>query len=304
MKSSTSSKPEILVSVVVPIHNIEDKLDNLLKWLPCAIELGFEVILVCNGCLDNSFKLLETFLNSTSSENTKLLEIKEVGPGQARNTGLKMSSGKYTVFWDADDLGDPSNLLEAIKESRTADVVIGRYSVTSAMINPPTAKPQQIPNADLNAFALNPGLWRCIFLTSSIKGIEFGESRMGEDQVFLSRFLATNPEINFSHQNIYTYTIENPGQLTSVKKNMQGLVESSRNILDLINTVSTKYQKILIVFFIRQSITGIKKGEIRVKVIMFANLIRFLLTYKSKGTRKKEELKLFLGIFSGAINVD
>ena len=304
MKLSSSYKQEILVTVVVPIHNVEGKLENLLIWLPKAIELGFEVILVCNGCVDNSFKVLETFLKSCTNRKTKLLEIKEVGPGQARNEGLKISNGKFTVFWDADDLGNPSKLLEALNENGTSDLVIGAYSVTSAKKHVPRSKPQPLPPPDLNTFALNPGLWRCIFRTSSIKGIEFGMTRMGEDQVFISRFLATNPEIYFSKQNLYTYTIDYAGQLTSIKRYMRGLIESTGNIRDLIYSASTKYQKILIVFYLRQSMTGIKKGEIRVKAIMLANLIKFLLSKKSKGSSNREKFKLLFGIFSGAINVN
>ena len=101
-------KKKILFSIIIPtkINNktfsyfkncINSLVNQTLKYS------YFEVIIIDNG----SKKKIDTFLNQTNKklDNIKLISFKkEIGPGIARNHGIKISKGEFLVFLDSDDI--------------------------------------------------------------------------------------------------------------------------------------------------------------------------------------------------------
>ena len=83
-----------MISVIIPVYNGEKYLDECLSSVK---NTGIEIIVVCDGCEDNSAKIASKYTD-------KVIEIKHSGPVVARNIGLGNATGDYIMFMDADDV--------------------------------------------------------------------------------------------------------------------------------------------------------------------------------------------------------
>src|SRR5262249_488720 len=91
-----------LISIVIPIHNIEGFLSQCLDSI---IEQSFrdnEIIGVDGASDDGSGKLMDEIAMGES--RLIVIHIDEPGPGKARNEGVKRASGEYLWFVDGDDI--------------------------------------------------------------------------------------------------------------------------------------------------------------------------------------------------------
>jgi glycosyltransferase involved in cell wall biosynthesis len=288
-------KPNYLVSIVVPIFNMEGKLSNLFSWLPEANALGFQVILVCNCCIDGTRKELENFTLTKKLSNVCIFVCDEPGPGNARNFGKEFASGEFVVFWDSDDVGYPKVVKQILEKIQDFDLLLA-----SSITEPPKSNScLGLDTSEINMldeFSLNPGLWRCIFRANSIKSIKFGESRMGEDQVFLARLLATSPDIESNPGVIYKYLMNVSNQLTSKKENIVGLVSSVKITKHLIKSTPNRYQTVTTIFTLRMILTGIKMGTFDVKMRMVALAIKFLIFMRIENVSRRKRFNSLLSI--------
>lgn len=89
------------VSVIVPVFNKEEYLEECLHSLINQTLENIEVICVDDGSTDNSPKILEEYKKKDS--RIKVFKQENKGPGNARNNALKHASGDYVAFVDADD---------------------------------------------------------------------------------------------------------------------------------------------------------------------------------------------------------
>jgi len=92
------------VSIIVPVYNVEQYLDDCIKSILNQSYQNIEIILVDDGSQDNSgaicdkYASLDTRINVIHKENS--------GVSDARNCGIHAATGKYIVFVDSDDTVD------------------------------------------------------------------------------------------------------------------------------------------------------------------------------------------------------
>lgn len=91
-----------LISIVIPIYNIVNCLPQCLDSITEQTFRDIEVIAVDGASDDGSEKLLD----ERAMHDPRLIPIhlKETGPGNARNQGVKRASGEYVWFVDGDDI--------------------------------------------------------------------------------------------------------------------------------------------------------------------------------------------------------
>ncbi|MEV3983735.1 glycosyltransferase [Nonomuraea sp. NPDC049758] len=94
-----------LLSVVVPVHNVEPYLTECLKSLAAQTMEDFEVIMVDDGSIDGSRRLADDFV--ARDPRFTLIEQQNLGPGPARNEGVRRARGTYLAFADSDDVVPP-----------------------------------------------------------------------------------------------------------------------------------------------------------------------------------------------------
>lgn len=296
--------PQRLVTAIVPIHNMANRLSNLFSWMHEADKLGFQIILVCNNSIDETKSQLEDFIEKHDLTNVTIVDCEEIGPGAARNYGMRFTEGEFTVFWDADDIGYPEKVFKLIKQSEITDVLVANYR-TNHSKNLQNARTIFESNlARRSNLKDNLGLWRCIFKSTSIKGIDFGQSRMGEDQVFFARFLITNPLIEFSIEIVYQYFIGVPNQLTSDRTNVQGLAVTVSEFKTIMRNASTENLTDIVGLFIRLCFTGMKRGKFSLKVAMLNEIFKFAVNSSSIKLSIKQKIMIIWQVGVGTLNVD
>lgn len=90
-----------LVSVVVPIYNVEKYLRKCIETIVNQTYNNIEIILVNDGSTDNCLQICNDF--KQKDKRIKVINKENGGLSDARNTGLKNAHGKYICFIDSDD---------------------------------------------------------------------------------------------------------------------------------------------------------------------------------------------------------
>lgn len=91
----------ILVSIIVPIFNSETNLTECINSLINQSLIDIEIILINDGSIDNSRKIIEKF--SEIDNRIKIINKKNEGVSATRNLGIKLARGKFVGFIDSDD---------------------------------------------------------------------------------------------------------------------------------------------------------------------------------------------------------
>jgi len=95
---------EILVSIVIPVYNVEKYLRECLDSVICQTLREIEIICVNDGSTDGSFAILEEYAKRDS--RIQIVNQPNGGLSNARNAGIARVKGRYTYFVDSDDTID------------------------------------------------------------------------------------------------------------------------------------------------------------------------------------------------------
>lgn len=101
----------ILISIIVPIHNVDNFLDNCIQSLFEQTHENIEVILIDDGSVDKSKEICTKWI--TRDRRISYYYQYNQGSGPARNKGIKLAKGDYITFIDSDDWVD-KNYLETL----------------------------------------------------------------------------------------------------------------------------------------------------------------------------------------------
>ena len=96
----------MMLSVIIPVYNVQDYLERCLNSVVGHLEKGIEIVLVDDGSTDNSSDICDNYMKQY--RNIKVVHQKNGGLSSARNTGIKHASGDYYFFLDSDDMVETS----------------------------------------------------------------------------------------------------------------------------------------------------------------------------------------------------
>ena len=122
-----------LVSVIVPIFNVEKYIEKCLESIRNQTYKEIEVLLINDGTKDKSGIIAEEFCKSDN--RFKYYAKPNGGVSSARNYGLERASGEYIYFIDSDDWIE-KNYIEELLAGFTddVDVVIANYTLVDSVI--------------------------------------------------------------------------------------------------------------------------------------------------------------------------
>ena len=90
-----------LISIIIPIYKVEKFLDRCVESVVNQTYSNLEIILVDDGSPDNCPYMCDEWAEKDS--RIKVIHKLNGGLSDARNEGLKSSTGKYVGFVDSDD---------------------------------------------------------------------------------------------------------------------------------------------------------------------------------------------------------
>ena len=141
-------------SIIVPVFNRPDEVDELLESLSNQTLKDFEVIIVEDGSVKNCKDVCDKYadilvLHYYAKENS--------GPGQSRNYGAERAGGDYLLILDS-DVVLPENYLQAVEDTL-------RKAPTEAFGGPDAAHPSFTPVQKAISYSMTS-----FFTTGGIRG--------------------------------------------------------------------------------------------------------------------------------------
>lgn len=95
---------KVLVSIVVPVYNVERYLEKCVESLIKQTLNDIEIILVDDGSKDSSGLICDKLAKKDS--RIKVIHKENAGLGLARNSGMELCTGEFIGFVDSDDYVD------------------------------------------------------------------------------------------------------------------------------------------------------------------------------------------------------
>ena len=201
----------MLLSIVVPIYNVAEKLTETLESVANELNSKIQLILIDDGSTDSSYKLCKEF--ESKYKGVLLKKHDNHGVSYSRNYGIKYANGDYILFLDADDKlikGWRNNIFNMILENRGTDIIYFSKSIVNACLD----KEQiiysilDIPGKKQCDHLASP--WSKVFRRDFIQknGILFNEDiTHGEDALFNLEAIIKSRKHTFSSKSIYLYRI-------------------------------------------------------------------------------------------------
>ena len=119
-----------MISVIVPVYNVETYLEECLDSIQNQTYTDFEVLLVNDGSTDRSKAICERYCKE--NRRFHLLNQENQGLSAARNTGVAASRGEFIAFVDSDDM-ILANYLETLMHymREDVDIVESQFTVSN-----------------------------------------------------------------------------------------------------------------------------------------------------------------------------
>ncbi len=122
---------EPLVSIIVPIYNVEKYLDQCVASLTQQTHHNIEILLIDDGSPDNAPAICDAWQHK--DERVHVLHKTNSGVSASRNAGLHAAKGEYVCFVDGDDWVEPDfvEYMLELQAKRNADIVASLCCFTS-----------------------------------------------------------------------------------------------------------------------------------------------------------------------------
>ncbi|MCI8483244.1 MAG: glycosyltransferase [Lachnospiraceae bacterium] len=128
------------ISIVIPAYNAEKYIENCIESLVRQSYQNMEIIIVNDGSADRTEEKVEEIQSKYSGLCLQYLKLNEnKGQSNARNEGMKIATGTYLMFLDADDTFDPEMLSimhDAVSSSPEIDLAVcGFYRCRNGIVS-------------------------------------------------------------------------------------------------------------------------------------------------------------------------
>lgn len=206
---------EDLISVIVPVYNTEKYLAKCIESIISQTCCNLEIILIDDGSTDNSGKMCDEY--SLKDKRIKVVHKNNGGLSDARNTGIKIASGKYLSFIDSDDYIEKNMyeyLIKNMKENNAdigicgwylvkgKDISICKFKSGKIVLNTEECIDYLLSNNSFDNFMCNK-----IFKKDLFKSIEFPVGKKLEDLATLYKVINFSNKIFMESIPLYYYVL-------------------------------------------------------------------------------------------------
>ncbi len=236
----------MLISIVIPIYNVEEYLPGCLDSVLKNDLTDCEVILVDDGSPDRCGSICDRYAAQYPDTFT-VFHQQNGGIGAARNTGVEAARGEWLLFVDSDDKIHPETIAKlktAIQTPGTDVVSFGFFAdngvdppVPQGVGFPPSEKPFCL--SEKKDFLLTlPSVWMRLWKRELFTetGIRFPSKVWYEDVRTIAKLLAAAKGIVVLPDSFYYYLTRQGSVMNNQK------VERNREILDAMDDILSWYR--------------------------------------------------------------
>lgn len=210
-----------LISIIVPIFNVERYLDDCLNSIINQTYKNLEIILIDDGSIDSSGIICDKYLEI--DKRIKVIHQDNKGLSMARNAGLDIATGEFVAFVDSDDwleLNMYEELHKAICMYQTDIATCGikeiyhdSVKITNNSCEKYTVRTKKETFRDLYKPSCNIRfeVWNKMFRKTAIIKNRFVEGQIYEDVYFDYITLINITKIVTVQANLYCYRKQRPG---------------------------------------------------------------------------------------------
>lgn len=228
------------LSIIVPVYNVEDYIEECISSLLRIPIKNKEIIVINDGSTDSSIdKVLKI-----NSEHIKVINQKNGGLSKARNTGIKNANGDYILFIDSDDFVINTKSIERMFNSakqNELDIIIGNgykyYSDENKTpifnnnepLNNKVMDGQTYLKESIKINEFQAMVWLSIYKSAFIKenNFEFLDGYYHEDIDWTINLMLKSKRVMYSNELFYVYR-QRDGSIMKSKnysKNANDMIE-------------------------------------------------------------------------------
>lgn len=240
-----------MISVVVPVYNVEKYIVNCLESIVNQSYKDFELLIVNDGSQDNSIKLAEEYLKSSTIDWT-VINKDNGGLASARNEGIKHAKGEYISFVDSDDYIAKDFLKKLIDIIRKDDYdfsfcnfkyIKSQYLESNVSDNDCAFVKQELLSVFLKRtinFVVPSMLFKKEFLVKN--NLFFNEEiKFSEDQPFIWNVILHSNKTIYSYNQLYGYYLRQNSIMTS--SSFEKIKNSYIEYKNYIDAIFNNYQE-------------------------------------------------------------
>lgn len=215
-------------SIIIPVYNTEAYLSKCVGSVLEQTFKDYEIILVDDGSPDNCPRLCDEY--EEKNKCIKTVHKKNGGLSEARNTGIKIATGKYVMFLDSDDFWCDIDCLKKIKnklsDKNTDILIFGKkkfypnknyYSREMIMCSTEDLSAKQTVQCLMEKNIFVACAWDKVISRELIeeKGLYFVPGQVGEDIEWCIKILLCAPKIDIINECFYAYRQQNVNSITA-----------------------------------------------------------------------------------------
>lgn len=256
-----------LISVIVPVYNVEKYLERCIISLLRQTYKNYEILLIDDGSKDSSGTLCDIYAGNY--DNISVFHKANGGLGSARNYGIERAKGEYVCFVDSDDQVEENylySMYNAITTNKADICVCGYYYSANNIIASYAFSDRVIDTHEmLKAFACGNSFfnfaWNKLYKKNIIERMpmHFSDRHCAEDMYFNVIYYRYTNKIVTVEKPLYTYYV-NLESLSNGRR--KGFWEDMLLIYDTLETtcklkgVSTEYANTLLIVMLRNSVSN------------------------------------------------
>ncbi|MCQ2242343.1 glycosyltransferase family 2 protein [Treponema sp.] len=290
-----------LVSIVVPVYNVELYLERCLNSIINQTYKNIEIICVDDGSTDNSGNICDIYKEKDS--RIKVIHKENGGLSDARNTGLLNANGKWILYVDSDDyieLDSVEKLTGCVADEEDVDIVVGsgkriENGKTMSSYNHTNLQNKKYKSRDYILKSIRNheffaptwlNLYKKDYLLNS--NLIFYKGLIYEDMELLPKLFSKASTVYFLDYQFYNYIVR-PGSITTSSKIEDVQYSAKLIIRSWYTTISQiedlKLQKAMFSHFVRISLGFVGKFSIEDNIYPDGTGLLFFL-------KKAHEIKL------------
>ncbi len=248
-------KMKELVSVVVPVYNVEKYVERCVDSIINQTYSHLEIILVDDGSTDTSGEKCEEL--SKQDSRIKVIHKKNGGLSDARNYGLDVASGEYILFVDSDDWIDEgmiAYLVTLLKDTDSDISVCGYFEDGLDTTSCDQYAEERIQVYETNreaVYALNhygasigTVAWNKLYKANIFTALRFDVGRLNEDVFLMPKIFYAAGRIAVSRKKFYHYIVSRPESIMNKpvsEKNLDVIDAFYSNYLFFLNAEETDF---------------------------------------------------------------